>query len=86
MRTMPVPAVTYGLVDETYSYHGHTYISYGIVAYVVEEPAFPTVVASVHNITSDREGLSRLVSLCNQQELSLAHLDDVIDDFLNAQP
>ena len=41
-----------------------------------------TVVISVHDITSDKEKLSRLVEDCNKLELSSVHLYDVVEDFL----
>lgn len=41
------------------------------------------LVRTVHDITPDREALEALAALCNELELSLCHLDDVIEDFLS---
>ncbi len=83
MRSMPLQAAAYDIIDETYSDQDDTYASYGIVAYTAENQPLPTVVAMVHHITFNRKRLSQLVSLCNQGQLSLLHLEDVIDDFLS---
>lgn len=36
----------------------------------------------VKDITVDREKLENLIRLCNQEQLSLLHLRDVVEDFL----
>lgn len=36
----------------------------------------------VKDITVDREKLKNLIRLCNQEQLSLLHLRDVVEDFL----
>ena len=75
--------VTYGMTKEEYSLGADIRVSYGIVAYAnAEEDNTATIVASVHDVTSDKKALSELVALCNRLELSLIHLDDVIEDFL----
>ncbi len=38
----------------------------------------------VLDITTDKKQLERLVELCNQEQLSLCHLYDVIEDFLGS--
>ena len=59
-------------------------VSYGISAHSnVNENGTATIVASVHDITSDRENLSKLVDDCNRLELSTEHLSDVVEAFLS---
>ena len=75
--------VTYGVTEEIYSL-GHSFrTSYGIAAYAASaEDGTATIVASVHDITADKQALSELVDLCNHLELSTIHLNDVVEDFL----
>ena len=40
------------------------------------------IVASVHDVTSDKQALAEFVSPCNRWELSIVHLMDVVEDFL----
>ena len=75
--------VTYGMTEEVYASGIEKRISYGIAAYVdAEEDGTATIVAAVHDVTADRQALSGLVELCNRLELSLIHLNDVVEDFL----
>lgn len=75
--------VTYGLIEEKYNLGTGSRISYGIAAYAdAQTDGSTTVVISVHDITSDKEKLSRLVEDCNKLELSSVHLYDVVEDFL----
>ena len=75
--------VTYGLTEEVYALGTERRVSYGIVAYAdAEEDGTTTIIASVHDVTADRQALSALVELCNRLELSLIHLNDVVEDFL----
>ena len=74
--------VIYGITKEVYSLGADSRTSYGIVAYAdAEENGTSTIVASVHDITSDKQALSDLIFLCNLLELSAIHLNDVIEDF-----
>lgn len=76
-------SITYGITEEIYSLGTDRRVSYGIAAYAnAEEDGTATIVASVHDITADRQSLSELVLSCNRSELSVVHLDDVIEDFL----
>ena len=70
--------VTYGMIEEIYSIGEASRISYGIAAYVDETNEG---VVAVHDITSDKPRLARLVASCNRLKLSLCHMQDVIDDF-----
>lgn len=75
--------VTYGITEEKYTLGQQTRISYGIAAYSNSETdGTATIIASVQDISEDREKLSRLVQTCNCLELSVIHLRDVIEDFL----
>lgn len=57
--------------------------SYGIAAYAdAEADSTVNVVSVVHDVTAEKQALSKLVSLCNRLELPLIHLDDVVMDFL----
>lgn len=38
----------------------------------------------VKDITADKSSLKQLVELCNQKQLSVCHLYDVIEDFLGS--
>lgn len=75
--------VTYGITEEKYSIGSKTRISYGIAAYSnTESDGTSTVVASVHDITDEKERLEELVDRCNRLKLSVIHLLDVVEDFL----
>lgn len=75
--------ITYGITEETYSLNGNSRKAYGIAVYAdAKEEGTATILASVRDITSEREKLSELVEKCNLLELSPIHLDDVIEDFL----
>ena len=76
--------VTYGIVQELYAVETEHRISYGIVAYAnMSEDGTTTIVASVRDISSDKHQVEELINLCNHLQLSLLHLDDVIEDFLS---
>ena len=78
-----VKNVTYALIEEKYIFGGDSRISYGIAAYSnAEVDGSATIVVSVHDITSDKEKLSKLVKDCNDLHLSSVHLYDVVEDFL----
>lgn len=75
--------VTYGVVEEHHNLNGHKRISYGIAVYAdADIDGTVTVIATVNDITSDKQKLEELVQKCNCLELSLIHLNDVIEDFL----
>lgn len=76
--------VIYSVTEERYTLGNESRISYGIAAYAnTEQSGTATIIASVHDITSDKEKLSKLVDNCNSLKLSSIHLYDVIDDFLS---
>lgn len=75
--------VVYGIIEEKYIIDDTVRTSYGIAAYAdPKEDGGATVISSAHDITTDKHKLSELISICNQQELSVIHLSDVIEDFI----
>lgn len=75
--------VTYGVTEEIYSLETSLRTSYGIAAYADSaKDGTATIVASVHDVTDNKQALAELVSFCNRLELSTIHLMDVVEDFL----
>ncbi len=75
-------SVTYSIVKEIYCLGQSSRTSYGIVAYAnSEKDGTATVIASVHDVTTDRNSLEELVLLCNRSKLSTIHLNDIVEDF-----
>ena len=75
--------VTYAIVEERYSFGNTSRTSYGIVALSdPDKDGSATIVASVHDITSDKDAIVALVDDCNRLELSTIHLLDVVEDFI----
>ena len=70
----------YVLTETTYYNGEHTRTSYGIVVISTEDDV--TVLCSVEDITDERDGLSKLVELCNSEKLEIEHLQNVVEDFL----
>ena len=76
--------VIYAVSEEKYALDEECRTSYGIVAYSnADQDGTKIIVASVRDITSDREALARLVNDCNRLKLSTVHLNDVVEDFLS---
>lgn len=74
--------ITYGIVKEIYSLGQKSRVSYGIVAYSMsDEENTSTVIASVHDLTSDKNSIEKLVLLCNCLQVSTVHLNDVVEDY-----
>ncbi len=75
--------VTYGVSEEIYSLDNKTRISYGIVAYAdAKTDGIVAIVASVRDISPDKQKIELLAEQCNRLELSPIHLPDVVADFL----
>ena len=75
--------VTYAIIEEKYTFGNESRVSYGISAYSNENGNdTATVVAAVHDITSNKEKLIHLIDDCNRLNLSTVHLRDVVEDFL----
>ena len=74
---------TYAIVEERYSFGNTSRTSYGIVALSdPDKDGNATIVASVHDITSDKDAIAALIDDCNRLELSTIHLLDVVEDFI----
>ena len=76
--------IVYGIVKDTYFLGKSIRVSWGIAAYadsIYDDTA--AVVASVHNVTSDRNQIAELVQMCNRLQLSPVQLNDVIEDFIS---
>ena len=77
--------VAYEMIGEVHSIGEHTYISYGIAAYVdADTSEAKRMIAYVPDISSNRSALEPLVQRCNTLGLSPMHLVDVVEDFLNS--
>jgi len=77
--------VTYGIIEERYTLRGELRLSYGVAAYAdVGQDSASAVLASAHDVSSDREKLSELIQKFNRSALSLIHFDDAIRDFLDS--
>jgi hypothetical protein len=76
--------ITYALVEEKYEGENNdNRISYGIVACSnIETDGTSTIVASVRDITNDKKRICALIKRCNNLNLSVIHLNDVVEDFL----
>ena len=75
--------VIYGLIEEKYSLGAEVRRAYGIASYAnATDSGTAEMLASVHDVTSERPRIEELISTCNRLELSPIHLSDVIDDFL----
>lgn len=76
-------SITYGTVTESHSLGDTARVSYGIAVYShAESDGTATVIASVHDVSSEKDKIDDLVSLCNLHHLDPVQLCDVIDDFL----
>ena len=76
--------ITYGITEEIYTLGEASRRSFGIAAYAdAAQDSTATIIVAVHDITPDRAKLERLVAACNQGHLSLVHLMDVVEDFLD---
>ena len=76
--------VTYAVAEGKHALENEKRTSYGIVAYAnAEQDGTATIVASVRDITYDKNSLRKLVDDCNRFELSTVHLHDVVEDFLS---
>ena len=73
----------YGISEEKYALGNASRTSYGIVAYAdSEKNGTASIVASVNDITDDKDKLSAFADACNRCGLSLVHLPDAVEDFL----
>lgn len=70
--------LTYVLTENLYCDENHSKTFYGIEVYEAPDK----IVATIRDITTDRERLFKFIQTCNLLELSPIHLYDVIEDFL----
>ena len=75
--------IVYGITEETYRTGDSCRTSYGIAAYAdPDQSGTALIVASVRDISAEREKVALLVDICNRMAVSLCHLPDVVEDFL----
>ncbi len=75
--------ITYGIVKEEHICGKTSRISYGVAAYAdVESNGTATVVAQINDVSLDKKSVTELVERCNRSNLSLCHLNDVVEDFI----
>ena len=75
--------VTYGVVEEHHALPGRERISYGIEAFLdVEQLELGCIVASVHDLSSDRTEILHLAQTCNRLGVSPEHLEEVVADWM----
>lgn len=58
-------------------------LTYGIACIEIKQN-YSEVIKSVSDVTTDEGVAQRIIDLCNTRELSPEHLEDVIDDLINA--
>ena len=75
--------ITYAIIEEKYDHLNGYRVSYGIAMYSsVKKGKEASLVDSIHDITSDKKKLEKLVADCNRLQLSSVHIVDVVEDFL----
>lgn len=75
--------ITYGITEGKHTIEGTIYTSYGIIVY--DNAACDnsnTGIASIQDITSDKNKLLNLLTKLNTMHLSIIHLNDIIEDYL----
>lgn len=75
-------SVKYDIVEETYRCDGAVRTSYGIAAYDAQS-GVTEVLAAIHDISVNEQEICTLVEKCNELNLYLEHLEDVVNDFLS---
>ena len=71
----------YIVVQNTYKNGNATRISFGIAA-IEEYDGVTTILESISDLSSNLKSIERLVDICNNLQLDLIHLRDVVNDFL----
>lgn len=75
--------ITYAIIEEKYDHLNGYRVSYGIAMYSsAKKGKEASLVDSIHDITSDKKKLEKLVADCNRLQLSSVHIVDVVEDFL----
>jgi len=76
-------SITYVTVTESYSLGNTSRVSYGIAVYMHAEcDGTSAIIASVHDVSTEKDKVDDLVFLCNLHHLDPVQLCDIIDDFL----
>ena len=70
----------YRIIQEEKNMEGRRYIVWGMEAYEGDNPSRP--VKRIGDISTSRERVEELVQACNDGELSLFHMEDVVEDWL----
>ena len=74
---------TYGIICETFSLNEKNRTAYGIAVFAhTDHTESNAIIATVNDLSSDKESVEKLISACNEGQLSLIHLYDVVDDYL----
>lgn len=76
--------VTYGLIEETLILKLNVVKLYGVVAYEnIGSDNELIILDSIRNISTNKEVVQGLIDNCNKYNLSIIHLEDVINDMIN---
>ena len=71
--------IKYEIMEEKNVLEGTIWTVYGIAVYNEENHE---LIASVRNVSSNKEQITLFVERCNHLQLSPIHLQDAIEDFL----
>ena len=75
--------ITYGIVEEKYVLGESQRTAYGIAAYAdAETDGTATIVASVNDISSQKDRVEEFIEKCNRVHLSPRDLKDAAEAFL----
>ena len=75
-------SITYGVIEEKYIVNNISRMSYGIAIFLdAEKEGATVVVASVHDICSDKKKVSNFAKICNRLDLSDEHIQDAVNDY-----
>ena len=75
--------VTYGLIEETFILKLNVVKLYGVVAYKNIGSDNEIILDSIRNISTNKEVVQCLIDKCNKYNLSIIHLEDVVNDMIN---
>ena len=76
--------VTYGLIEEAFILKLNVVKLYGVVAYKnIGSDNELIILDSIRNISTNKELVQCLIDKCNKYNLSIIHLEDVVNDMIN---
>lgn len=55
----------------------NTHLEFGIDVFKDKK-----IIKSIHSISENKEDIEKIVSLCNELDIEMCHLDDIIEDYL----